>query len=126
LPKAVPRAPSFPLSSDQLPCPAADPARNAFQTALCDPIVDRPQRVGEILPVTARSSRMHDPMLRPVLNEERMERNEAIRESERIPTALDIDLDRRRGVALGEADAQTRMLAHPQLLSCACLHVVIG
>jgi hypothetical protein len=55
-----------------------------------------------------------------------METNEVLRESERVPAAVDVDLERRRSGALGEADPRTRILAHPQLLSCACFHVVIG
>jgi hypothetical protein len=122
----VARTASFPLASDQVVCATADPARDVFQTALCDLIVDCPQRVGETFPVTAWSSRVHDPTPRLVLNEEGMERNKVLREGERVPTAVEIDLDRGRGVALGEADARTQMLAHLRLLSFACFDAVFA
>jgi hypothetical protein len=68
-------------------------ANRNVHAALGPPFLNGEQRVCERLAVAARSSGVHHPALGRVLDEERMERDEKLRERERIPAAVDIDLD---------------------------------
>src|SRR5438552_3761747 len=70
------------------------------------PVVDDAQSSFERLAVTTRSARMDDPALFAKLHEERVVWDERLREGQRVPAPVNVNLNRR--------------LAHFGLLSFAC------
>src|SRR6478672_3771410 len=59
------------------------------------PVLDHLERIRKRLAVKARRAGMDDPMLVVVLDEEGVERDQELRKRERVPTVIDLDLDRR-------------------------------
>jgi hypothetical protein len=80
-------------ASSPPPDRAAADANRCVHTPLGLAFLNRAQRVRERLAVAARSSGVHNPALSRALDEERMEWDEKLRERERIPPPIDIDLD---------------------------------
>ena len=77
-------------------------ANRWIETTLGAPLVDRMQRLGKWLALTAGSAGVNDPTVRCVLDEERPKGCEQLVEGQRVPTPLDVDLDRHHRTGGGD------------------------
>jgi hypothetical protein len=79
---------------------SVDATRRSLSAPFRAPVIDRLERIRKRLAVTAWRTGVDDPTLVVKLNKEGVERDQELRQGERVPAALDLDLDRRHPLAL--------------------------
>jgi hypothetical protein len=79
---------------------SSDATRRGSNMPPAAPVVDRRERLREGLSATSWHAGMDDPALVVMLDEEGVERNQQLRHGECVPTAPDLDLDRRHPLVL--------------------------
>ena len=96
-----------PASSTRVSVPSVPPrlrvdANQWIETTLGAPHVDRVQCLGKRLALTSGSAGVNDPTVHGVLDEERAKRCEQLVERKRVPTPLDVHLNRRHRTGGGD------------------------
>src|SRR3954451_17121815 len=86
----------------------------------CAPVVDQLERIRKRLAATAWCAGMDDPALVVMLDKEGVERDQQLRQGERVPPTLDLDFDRHRSLALLGGPRRFLDVAHRCIAAARC------